>query len=359
MDVMPRGETSPGRTGAEAVPVGRGPVRSGPPGSGPLTSAPVTSAPVKSRRVKADGVRLAVRERGPRTAPTVVLVHGYPDSQAVWEPIASLLAEDFHVVTYDVRGAGGSSRPRRTRAYAMENLAADLRAVVDAVSPGRPVHLVGHDWGSVQGWGAVTGDLVEGRVASFTSVSGPCIEHFGQWVRDRLRRPTPRHVLQLAGQFARSWYLMFGAIPGVPQVAWRLGGARVFPVVIERMEGVEAWHGDTFRKDALSGTRLYRANAVRFLRPGSMATTRVPVQVIAPTRDAFVSPHQSKDAGRYVDRLWRREIGTGHWGAVRKDPARVAAWIAEFTWYIDGGAETAGLRNARVPARGDTAAAGE
>ncbi|QKG20993.1 L-fuco-beta-pyranose dehydrogenase [Actinomadura verrucosospora] len=320
---------------------------------------PRGGAAVKSRRVKADGVRLAVRERGPRTAPVVVLVHGYPDSQAVWEPVADLLAEDFHVVTYDVRGAGGSSRPRRTRAYAMENLAADLAAVIDAVSPGRPVHLAGHDWGSVQGWGAVTGGALEGRVASFTSISGPCIEHFGQWVRDRLRRPTPRHVLQLAGQFARSWYLMFGAIPGVPQLAWRLGGARLFPVVIERMEGIEGWHADTFRKDALYGMKLYRANAVRFLRPGSMATTHVPVQVIAPTRDAFVSPHQSADLTRYVDRLWRREIAAGHWGAVRKDPATTAAWIAEFVRHIEGGPGTAALRGAQVPVQGEVVAAGE
>ncbi|MFB4295553.1 alpha/beta fold hydrolase [Actinomadura sp. NTSP31] len=331
MDVMPRGEAA----------------------------ARTAQVQVKHRRVKADGVKLAVRERGPRTAPTVVLVHGYPDSAVVWEPIADLLAEDFHVVSYDVRGAGGSSRPRRTRAYAMENLAADLRAVIDAVSPGRPVHLVGHDWGSVQGWGAVTGDAVAGRVASFTSISGPCVEHFGQWVRDRLRRPTPRNVLQLAGQFARSWYLVFGAIPGVSQLAWRLGGARIFPVVIERMEGVEGWHGDTFQKDALYGMKLYRANAVRFLRPGSMATTDVPVQVIAATRDAFVSPHQSEDLTRYVDRLWRREIPAGHWGAVRKEPAQVAAWIAEFARHTEGGPETAGLRDAQVPVQGEVVAAGE
>jgi pimeloyl-ACP methyl ester carboxylesterase len=330
-----------------------------PRGGTAVSTAATKDAQVRDRRVKADGVRLAVRERGPRTAPVVVLVHGYPDSRVVWEPVADLLAEDFHVVTYDVRGAGGSSRPRRTRAYAMENLAADLAAVIDAVSPGRPVHLAGHDWGSVQGWGAVTGGLAEGRVASFTSISGPCIEHFGQWVRDRLRRPTPRHVLQLAGQFARSWYLMFGAIPGVPQLAWRLGGARIFPVAIERMEGIEGWHADTFPKDALYGMKLYRANAVRFLRPGSMATTDVPVQVIAPTRDAFVSPHQSADLARYVDRLWRREIPVGHWGAVRKDPATTAAWIAEFARHVEGGPESAGLRAARVPVQGEVVAAGE
>lgn len=304
-----------------------------------------------TRMVKSAGVRLAVRERGSRTDPAVVLVHGYPDDQAVWEPIAALLAEDFHVVTYDVRGAGASSRPRRTKSYLMDDLAGDLRAVIDAVSPERPVHLAGHDWGSVQGWGALTGGRVAGRVASFTSISGPCIEHFGQWTRDRLRRPTPRHVRELAGQFARSWYLMAGLIPGVPQLAWRLGGARLFPILIERMEGIEDWRrGPGLLKDALHGTKLYRANAVRFLRPGSMCRTDVPVQVIAPTRDAFVSPHQSKDLARYTARLWRRELPAGHWGAVRKDPARVAGWIAEFARHADGAPEPAELRRARVRA---------
>lgn len=310
---------------------------------------------VRARKVRSAGVKLAVRERGARENPTVVLVHGYPDSQAVWEPLAGLLAEDFHVVTYDVRGAGESSRPRRTKSYGMDDLAGDLRAVIDAVAPGRPVHLVGHDWGSVQSWGALAGDRVAGRVASFTSISGPCIEHFGQWTRDRLRRPTPVHLRELAGQFARSWYLMLGVIPGVPQLAWRLGGARLFPVVIERMEGIEDWRrGPGFLKDALHGVKLYRANALRFLRPGSMCRTDVPVQVIAPMRDAFVSPCQSKDVGRYAGRVWRREIAAGHWGAVRARPAEVAAWIAEFARHIDGGPETAGLRQVRVPALAGT-----
>ncbi|MEU5882339.1 alpha/beta fold hydrolase [Spirillospora sp. NPDC047279] len=304
------------------------------------------------RKVKADGVRLAVREYGPAPrdgTPTVVLVHGYPDTQAIWEPVAEVLAARFHVVTYDVRGAGASGRPRRTKAYVMDVLNDDLRAVADAVSPGRPVHLAGHDWGSVQSWGAVTGGRLDGRVASFTSISGPCIEHFGQWVRDRLRRPTPRHLAQLAGQFARSWYLAFGAIPGVPRLAWRLGGARLFPVVIERMERIEHRPAPTFLKDALYGMKLYRANALRFLRPGTLCGTDVPVQVIVPTRDAFVSPHQSKDVGRYVGRLWRRELAAGHWGAVRKDPALVAGWIAEFVDHVEGAPEAAGLQACRVP----------
>ena len=50
--------------------------------------------------------------------PVLVLVHGYPDNQEVWEPVIGHLVQDYYIVTYDVRGAGMSSVPRRTRAYA-------------------------------------------------------------------------------------------------------------------------------------------------------------------------------------------------------------------------------------------------
>ncbi|HEX2316234.1 MAG TPA: alpha/beta fold hydrolase [Thermomonospora sp.] len=304
----------------------------------------------RTRTVTSGAVDLAVREYGTRGRATVVLVHGYPDTQAVWEPVARLLSDEFHVVTYDVRGAGASSRPRRRKAYVMENLSDDLRAVADAVSPDRPVHLVGHDWGSVQGWGAVTGGRLTGRVASFTSISGPCIEHFGQWVRDRLRRPTPRNLRQLLGQFARSWYLLGGAFPGVGRLVWSLGGARLFPRIIGRLERIEHPPAPTLRRDALDGMKLYKANGLRFLRPGRTARTDVPVQVIAPTRDLFVSPEQSRDLARYTGRLWRRELRTGHWGSLRAHADTVAVAVAELVDHIEGHAQAAALKKAEVSA---------
>src|SRR4051794_4794987 len=91
-----------------------------------------------SRVVGAGGVELAVSERGDPRAPTIVLVHGYPDTSAVWHPVAELLASSCHVVTYDVRGAGASGIPATTAGYALEHLVTDLRAVIDATSPDRP-----------------------------------------------------------------------------------------------------------------------------------------------------------------------------------------------------------------------------
>src|SRR5262249_57853863 len=161
--------------------------------------------------VAPDGVRLAVREYGGPGRPTVLLVHGYPDDQAVWDRVVPLLADRYRVVTYDVRGAGRSGAPRDRRRYVLPVLAADLVAVLDAVSPAAPVHLVGHDWGACQLWEPVTRPELAPRIASFTAISGPCLDHAAAWMRDRLRRP--RGWPLAAGQLARSWYLLFFPLP--------------------------------------------------------------------------------------------------------------------------------------------------
>jgi pimeloyl-ACP methyl ester carboxylesterase len=182
-----------------------------------------TGEQTRERRVRvAEGVELSVRERGNAAAPTVVLVHGYPDSKEVWSPVAERLAGRFHVVQYDVRGCGASTAPRPLRGgFTLEKLTGDFLAVADAVSPEAPVHLVGHDWGSVQGWEFATAAATKGRIASFTSISGPSLDHFGHWIADRLRRPSARGVRQLLGQGAKSWYVYALCTPVLPERAWR------------------------------------------------------------------------------------------------------------------------------------------
>src|ERR1700691_2096541 len=105
---------------------------------------------VTRRRIRGSGLDLALSERGDRARPTVVLVHGFPNTSGVWEPVARRLSERFHVVAYDVRGAGDSDVPDRRADYTLPVLVEDMAAVIAAVSPAAPVHLVAHDWGSIQ-----------------------------------------------------------------------------------------------------------------------------------------------------------------------------------------------------------------
>jgi pimeloyl-ACP methyl ester carboxylesterase len=143
---------------------------------------------VTSREVMAsDGVRLAVHEGGRRDAPTVLLVHGFPDDHTVWSSVANLLSDDLHVVAFDVRGSGTSGRPKDLGSYRLNQLASDIAAVADAVAPGKRAHLVGHDWGSVQAWHAVSAPGARDRFASLTSISGGCLDHIPGWLRARLR----------------------------------------------------------------------------------------------------------------------------------------------------------------------------
>ncbi|MFJ8788424.1 SDR family oxidoreductase [Streptomyces sp. NPDC102462] len=294
----------------------------------------------RERWVRTGGVELCVAELGDPEQPTVVLVHGYPDSKEVWSEVAARLAGRFHVVLYDVRGHGRSTAPRPLRGgFTLAKLTDDFLAVADAVSPGRPVHLVGHDWGSVQSWEFVTVRRTEGRIASFTSMSGPSLDHVGHWINARVRRPTPRRVGQLLGQGARSWYVCLLHTPVLPELAWRGPLGRRWPKILERSERVPG--GDYPTKslptDAAHGAWLYRDNVrFRLRRPRTDAYAHAPVQLITPLGDAFLSEKLYDELERWAPRSTRHTLPAKHW-IPRTRPDQLAAWITEFITRIESG----------------------
>jgi NAD(P)-dependent dehydrogenase (short-subunit alcohol dehydrogenase family)/pimeloyl-ACP methyl ester carboxylesterase len=294
----------------------------------------------RERRVRTGGIELCVAELGDPSAPTVVLVHGYPDSKEVWSEVAPRLAERFHVVLYDVRGHGRSTAPKPLRGgFTLEKLTDDFLAVADAVSPDEPVHLVGHDWGSVQGWEFVTVQRTEGRIASFTSMSGPSLDHLGHWFAKRLKRPTPRRVGQLLGQGARSWYVYALHLPVLPEMAWRGPLGKRWPGILARAEktGVGTYPTSSLPHDAAHGAWLYRDNVrSRLRRPRTDAYARVPVQLITPLDDAFVSEQLQDELERWAPQSVRRTLAAKHW-IPRTRPDRLAAWITEFVTSVEGG----------------------
>ncbi|MFD3805411.1 SDR family oxidoreductase [Streptomyces sp. NPDC058619] len=301
--------------------------------SGTSGTGPAGLAGARERRVSTGGVELCVAELGEAGRPTVVLVHGYPDSKEVWSEVAERLATRFHVVLYDVRGHGRSTAPQPLRGgFTLEKLTDDFLAVIDAVSPDRPVHLVGHDWGSVQGWEFATVARTEGRIASFTSMSGPSLDHFGHWIKKRIARPTPRRAAQLLGQGAKSWYVYMLHTPVLPELAWRGPLGKRWPAILQRVEKVPAGAYPTasLPTDAAHGAWLYRDNVrPRLRRPRADAYAHVPVQLITPTGDAFLSERLYDDLERWAPDLVRRTLPAKHW-VPRTRPDQLAAWITGF-----------------------------
>ncbi|MFI5883812.1 SDR family oxidoreductase [Streptomyces sp. NPDC051554] len=293
----------------------------------------------RERWVRTGGVELCVAELGDPSRPTVVLVHGYPDSKEVWSEVASRLADRFHIVLYDVRGHGRSTAPEPLRGgFTLEKLTDDFLAVADAVSPDRPVHLVGHDWGSVQSWEFVTVERTVGRIASFTSMSGPSLDHFGHWINKRLTRPTPRRVGQLLGQGAKSWYVYLLHTPVLPELAWRGPLGRRWPKILERVEKVP--RGDyptsSLPQDAAHGAWLYRDNVrARLRRPRPDAYAHAPVQLVTPLGDAFLSEKLYDELELWAPGAVRHTLPAKHW-IPRTRPDQLASWITEFVTTHEG-----------------------
>ncbi|MDX3309014.1 SDR family oxidoreductase [Streptomyces sp. ME08-AFT2] len=292
----------------------------------------------RERRVRTGGIELCVVELGDPRRPTVVLVHGYPDSKEVWSAVAARLAGRFHVVLYDVRGHGRSEAPKPLRGgFTLEKLTDDFLAVADAVSPDGPVHLVGHDWGSVQAWEFVTVRRTEGRIASFTSLSGPSLDHFGHWIATRVNKPTPRRVGQLLGQGAKSWYVYLLHTPVLPELAWRGPLGKRWPGILRRVEKVpaDACPTPSLPSDAANGAWLYRDNVrTRLRRPRADAHAHVPVQLITPLGDRFLSERLYDELEDWVPRLTRRTLPAGHW-VPRTRPDRLASWIDDFVSSVE------------------------
>jgi NAD(P)-dependent dehydrogenase (short-subunit alcohol dehydrogenase family) len=195
------------------------------------------------------------------------------------------------------------------------------------VSPTEPVHLVAHDWGSIQAWSAVT--ATPELFSSYTSISGPDLDHIGAWLRVGRKRDVLRQLLH-------SWYIGAFQVPLIPELVWRLPPLR------------KKFHAAY--RDARNGIELYRANMFsRLSRPGPTRTA-VPVQQVALTRDPFVTPAILDSATPWCERLWRRDVVAGHW-AVRDSPATVARVVTEFIDHLGGAAPSRELARARVGER--------
>lgn len=296
------------------------------------------SAAFVERAVEGTGVRLLAVEAGDRNGPSVLFVHGYPDTHGVWQPVMERLSARYHVMAYDVRGAGASSAPRGLDGYDLERLVDDALAVTAALAPGRRVHLVGHDWGSVQGWEFVSNPRSADRWASFTSISGPSLDYLGARWRETLSRPDPGRWLGLADQALRSWYVGALHVPGLSEALWDT--ARWWrPLAAHALgEGGPAEPAEVLRRNGVNGSGLYRQNVLRHLMaPRTEAVSRVPVQLVVPTADPFLAQATYDGLAAWAPSLLRRDIEAGHW-VPSTHPALLADWIAAFVDSLERGA---------------------
>lgn len=298
----------------------------------------------------ADGVRIATYEQGNPQGPTLVLTHGWPDSHVLWDGVVPLLADRFRIIRYDNRGVGLSSAPTAVKAYTTGCLADDLGAVIDNLSPGQPVHVLGHDWGSIATWEYLSRPGADDRIASFTSVSGPSTDHLKHAIWSGLARPyRPRRFLTAAEQLLRLSYVYPLSVPVVAPAAIRgWFGRRGGTALTDGVPPAQRHRADSLATDAANTLKIYRAATSS--GPRAFRTDHyvgVPVQVIVNTRDPFLRPSVFDGLSRWVPRLWRRDITAGHWSPM-SHPGVLARSVAEFVDHLEGAPACRGLLRAQV-----------
>ncbi len=142
--------------------------------------------------IQVPGGRIRLRHGG--SGPPLLMLHGNPQTHAMWHRTAPALAERFSVVCPDLRGYGGSFKPAASAdhaAYAKRVMAADMVAVMQQLGHAR-FRLAGHDRGA--------------RVAQRLALDHPqCVEAMA--VLDII--PTIEHFERTDMTFALGYYHWF------------------------------------------------------------------------------------------------------------------------------------------------------
>lgn len=286
--------------------------------------------PKQHRMIDAHGLPIALYEWNPAGAQqaTIVLIHGYPDSAQAWDGVACILAHQFHVVSYDVRGTGRSGVPHDPKAYDFAHLVADLSAVIDATSPDQAVHLVGHDWGALQGWEMVYAQQLHGRIASFSTMA-PSLDHVGLWFKAQLADNAWQGYRRFVQQAVGSGYMALFQLPVLPELTWRMGLGQAWWLLVSKLENAVVPPNPTQLKDAQNGLGLYRQNMLKPLFNPQSRHTDVPIQSIVMCNDPFVPAHLFDGLEHTCSSYQRCEIKAGHWG-ILSQPRQVAEVIGQY-----------------------------
>ena len=254
-----------------------------------------------------------VDDAGPLGGETVVLLHGFPTDRTSWHSMAPLLhAAGLRTLAPDQRGYSPGARPPGRAAYRLEELLADVLALLDAAGVER-AHVVGHDWGGAVAW-LLAGNHPD-RLASVTVLSTPHPAALSRaWKSDRRQR-------------LRSWYVAAFQVPWVPE---RVFGALFNSVVVGTgmpPEDARRYAAHLAHAGTLAGPiDWYRAS-----RSSNVPAHRVsvPATYVWGSRDSFLGRAAAGLTREHVRGAYRFiELDDNHWLPERRPEECAAAVIA-------------------------------
>jgi pimeloyl-ACP methyl ester carboxylesterase len=128
---------------------------------------------MEQTRVKlANGIELDVVDTGPRDAPVLIFLHGFPESHRTWRHQIAHLSDRFRCIAPDQRGYRGSSKPQDVASYTPDKLIGDIFLLADALGV-KHFTILGHDWGGAIAWGVALLGQANRRVTRAVIANAP------------------------------------------------------------------------------------------------------------------------------------------------------------------------------------------
>jgi pimeloyl-ACP methyl ester carboxylesterase len=261
-----------------------------------------------------NGLRMQVQSAG--EGPVVVLLHGFPDTHAVWrKQVMPLAAAGYRVLAPDLRGYGGSDAPRDVSAYRLEHVAADVLAMLDQLGIAK-ARVVGHDWGAALGW-RLCREAPE-RIDQFVALS---VGHPAAFARAGL------------AQTLRSSYMMWFMVPGLAEKSLMAGDFYLMQRFTSDRNQISYWRKSLREPGRMTAAlNYYRANIPRGIALAAQSEpVRVPVMGVWSSLDPALGEAQMRDSSAYVAEFFRYERieGADHWLQVTASE-RVNALLVDF-----------------------------
>jgi epoxide hydrolase 4 len=239
-----------------------------------MDSAP---AAIERTKIRANGIDFDVAAIGSGDK-LALFLHGFPENSFSWRYQLPLLAHmGYRAWAPDLRGYGGSTRPRGVSAYALEQLLEDVAGLIVA-SAAKEVILIGHDWGALIAWYYAMFGRVPIAKLIIMNVPHPALAEKG---------------LRTFKQLKKSWYIFFFQIPWLPE--WGLA-----------------------RNQALAIGRVFRDMAVD--------KSRFPDEVLKVYRDAASVPGALTAMLNYYRALFRGLRRNRRRGTVPIDAPTLMIW---------------------------------
>ncbi len=249
--------------------------------------------------VAGDGERLAL------------CLHGFPESSFSWRHQLPLLAQLGYLAwAPDLRGYGATTRPSGVAAYALENLEADVAALIEA-SGARDVVLIGHDWGALIAWYYAMFGRVRITRLVIMNVPHPLLA---------------QHGMRTLRQARKSWYIGFFQLPWLPEwllrrndCAWIARAFRGMAVDKSRFprEVLRVYQDAAAVPGALTAMlNYYRALVSGFarIRRRGIRRIEVPTLMLWGEEDAALGKELTLGTERYVADLTLRYLPrVSHW----------------------------------------------